>query len=86
MSNVTFDSEVELTRTTVVQRSAASITAWLIAKKFAKDEDQANYVLLGVLAVCVLITGFALANLFDGGSTLDEKERMRLEQSMLPPQ
>lgn len=85
MSNVTFDSEAELTRTSAVQRSTASITAWLISKKFAKDENQANYILLGILAICILITGFALANLFSSGSNIDAEERMRLEQSTSMP-
>lgn len=86
MNNVTFDSEAELTRNSVVQKSTAGITTWLISKKIAKDESQANYMLLGVLAICVLITGFALANLFSGGSTIDAQERMRLEQTTRVPQ
>lgn len=86
MDNVTFDSETDLSRTIPAQKATAGITTWLLEKKIAKDESEATYILLGVLGVCVLITGFALMNLFGGGSTIDEKERMRIEQSMLPPQ
>lgn len=86
MDNVTFDSEANLAQTAPTQKGTGGITAWLIAKKVAKDESQANYILLGVLAVCVLVTGFALANLFNGGSSIDAEERMRLEQSTRVPQ
>lgn len=85
MDNVTFDSEVDLSRTTPEQKVTKGITAWLISKKFVKDESQANYMLLGVLAVCVLLTGFALANLFGANSTIDTAERMRLEQTTTVP-
>lgn len=86
MDNVTFDSEAELTRATPIPKSSRGMIAWLISKKIAKDASQANYILLGILAVCILITGFALMNLFGGGPGIDAEERMRLEQSTRPPQ
>ena len=85
MDNVTFDSEANLAQTVPTQKVAGGITAWLIAKKVAKDESQANYILLGILVVCILVTGFALMNLFGGGSTIDAEERMRLQQATQPP-
>lgn len=86
MDNVTFDSETDLAQAKSVQKPAAGITAWIVSNKFAKNETQANYILLGILAVCILITGFALMSLFGGGSNIDAAERMRLEQSTRPPQ
>lgn len=86
MSNVIFDSETELASTIPAKTPVAGITTWLIRKRIAKDESQANYLLLGILGVCVLITGFALANLFSDGASIDTGERMRLEQSTRPPQ
>ena len=86
MDNVTFDSEADLARPVPTQKSSAGITAWLIAKKFAKDEKQANYVLIGILVTCLVITGFALANLFNTGASIDAEERMRLEESTRLPQ
>lgn len=86
MDNVTFDSETDLAHTAPVQKSSAGITAWLITNKFAKDETQANYILIGVLVTCLVLTGFALMSLFGGESGIDAEERMRLEQSTRPPQ
>lgn len=86
MDNVTFDAEADIKQAHPVQKSSAGMTAWMVSKKFAKDETQANYILLGILGVCVVITGFSLMNLFGGGSTVDPEERMRLEQSTPLPQ
>lgn len=86
MDNVTFDSEADLVRAAPAQKASAGITTWLIASKFAKDEKQANYILIGILVTCLVITGFALANLFGGGPSIDAQERMRLEESTRPPQ
>lgn len=81
MDNVSFDSEAELSQAIPAQKATVGITAWLVSKKIVKDERQANHMLLGVLAVCILIIGFALANVFTRGSSIDAKERMRLEQT-----
>jgi len=86
MDNVTFDSETDLVRTSPDTSSSGGLSTWLIQKKIAKDESQANQIFLGILAVCVLITGFALASLFDDGTGIDAAERLRLEQSTRPPQ
>lgn len=86
MDNVTFDSETDLAQAAPVQKSSSGISAWLVANKFAKDETHANYILIGVLVTCLVITGVALMNLFGGGSGIDAEERMRLEQSTRPPQ
>lgn len=85
MDNVTFDSEADLSRTIPAQSGTAGMAAWLISKKIAKDESQANFLLLGVLAACVLLTGFALANLFGANSNIDTAERIRLEQTTTVP-
>lgn len=85
MANVTFDSETNLPQATSAKKSGG-IVSWLIANKIAKDQNQANYILLGVLGVCVLGIGFALMSLSSGGSTIDAEERMRLEQSTRPLQ
>jgi hypothetical protein len=84
MANVTFDSEADLPQTGPSQKSSGGITAWLIANKIAKDAVQANYILLGILALCVLGAGLALMNLSSTGSSIDAEERMRLEQSTRP--
>lgn len=86
MDNVTFDSEADLSRSIPAQKAASGITVWLVAKKIAKDESQANYILIGILVTCLVITGFALMNLFGGNSGIDAEERLRLEQSTRPPQ
>ncbi|MES2931737.1 MAG: hypothetical protein V4682_03515 [Patescibacteria group bacterium] len=56
------------------------MAGWMVRNKFAKDEKNANYILVGIAVAAVILSFFLLFS-SRGDTTLNADERMRLEQS-----
>ncbi|HRH55876.1 MAG TPA: hypothetical protein PK609_03365 [Candidatus Paceibacterota bacterium] len=82
MEGIQFDGEEALVRQRpLAVRMQSGITAWLIRNKIVKTDQQAQWLLLGVLVFCVVVTVYLLGVAFSGGGTLTAEERRQLEQS-----
>ncbi len=59
MSEVEFHEEQQFTRTQPKAAKTSFITGLVIKSGLARDEQGAQKVLIGIIGLCILITGFA---------------------------
>ena len=81
MENISFNEDSSGNSAQVLgQRGMAG---WMIRNKFAKNEKEANLILMGIAGIGI---AFALFLVFSGSgdTTLDAQERERLERSTTP--
>jgi hypothetical protein len=73
---VVFDQENSFNKTfnrTFAKSNSSKMSAYLIKKGFAKNEKQANIVLLGISAISIIITIVVLNTTVFGGSLFGKK-------------
>lgn len=81
MENVSFNEESS--GNTAQTLGTRGMAGWMIRNKFAKNEKEANVMLMALAGIGI---AFALFIIFSGSgdTTLDAQERERLERSTTP--
>ena len=60
MTDVQFSEEATLTAAPVPAKSGSGMAAWLVRSKWAKDQKQAEYLLIGIAVVAFATMLFVL--------------------------
>ncbi len=75
--NVTFDEDQYRLPTQAPADTTPLFVKWLIQSGAAKDEAQANKVLIGIIVVCILVSIFFIVQaMSQGGSSEPRKEAL----------
>lgn len=79
MAEISFDEEPAALPS--VSTRPSGMAGWMIQKGIAKDEKNANILLVSVVAGSLAIVGLLFALSGGSGATLDAKDRLQLEAS-----